>query len=85
MSDLKKREGDKFSKAIRDIAMKTKIQIMECSAFENVHVDQVRLVIWHFMNEKCFEELAREIYTDVAFEAYEQEQANNLASKEEEE
>lgn len=34
--------------------------------------------------KKCFEDLAREIYTDVAFEAYEQEQANNLASKEEE-
>jgi len=35
---------------------------MECSAFENSHVDQ------------CFEELARAIYTDVNFEAYEQEQ-----------
>lgn len=38
---MKKREGEKFAKAIRDIAMKTRIQIMECSAFENIHVNQV--------------------------------------------
>lgn len=61
-TDLRNREFDKITKTLKETISKKRIPVMECSAFENSHVDQ------------CFEELARAIYTDVNFEAYEQEQ-----------
>jgi len=72
--DLKeKKEVEKTLKILKEVISKTKMPVLECSAYENNGVSQ------------CFEELARNIYTDVDFEAYEKQKAEQENNEQEEE
>lgn len=44
--DLKKRDGEKTTKILRELMAKHRLQIMDCSAYENYNIDQVKWILF---------------------------------------